>query len=155
LFLNVLNLSNQIVSEQAIWALGNIIGGSPQLRDYCISLSVVPRLLLFINPAIPIKFMRNVTWVINYSITTAQHVIDELLLALNYFINNIDINVHVDTVWATSYLTDGENEQIQRVIKSGIVPNLIPLLSHKEVKVQTPALLEIGKYIVTGIDEHK
>jgi len=38
-------------------------------------------------------------------------------------------------VWAISYLTDGGNDQIQRVIDSGIVPNLIPLLSHKEVKV--------------------
>lgn len=38
-------------------------------------------------------------------------------------------------MWAISYLTDGGNDQIQRVIDSGIVPNLIPLLSHKEVKV--------------------
>lgn len=78
--------------------LGNIIGDGPQLRDYVISLNVVPRLLLFINPAIPITFMRNVTWVIvnlcrNKDPPPAQHVIDELLPALNYLINNKDINV--------------------------------------------------------------
>lgn len=80
--------------------LGNIIGDGPQLRDYVISLNVVPRLLLFINPTIPITFMRNVTWVIvnlcrNKDPPPAQHVIDELLPALNYLINNKDINVNI------------------------------------------------------------
>lgn len=49
-------------------------------------------------------------------------------------------------------MTDGGNDQIQMVIDSGVVPRLIPLLSHKEVKVQTAALRAVGN-IVTGTDE--
>lgn len=40
------------------------LGDGPQCRDYVISLGVVKPLLSFINPSIPITFLRNVTWVI-------------------------------------------------------------------------------------------
>uniref|UniRef100_A0A8C3QMN4 Karyopherin subunit alpha 4 n=1 Tax=Cyanoderma ruficeps TaxID=181631 RepID=A0A8C3QMN4_9PASS len=112
----------------------------PQCRDYVISLGVVKPLLSFISPSIPITFLRNVTWVM-----TIQECCFFLVL-----IHHTDILV--DTVWALSYLTDAGNEQIQMVIDSGIVPHLVPLLSHQEVKVQTAALRAVGN-IVTGTDE--
>nr|CAD7262466.1 unnamed protein product [Timema shepardi] len=157
LFLSLLLSTHQNVCEQAVWALGNIIGDGPQLRDYVINLGVVHPLLTFIKPEIPISFLRNVTWVIvnlcrNKDPPPPVQTIREILPALNLLIHHQDINILVDTVWALSYLTDGGNEQIQMVIDSGVVPKLIPLLSHKEVKVQTAALRAVGN-IVTGTDE--
>ncbi|KDR10659.1 importin subunit alpha-3 [Zootermopsis nevadensis] len=157
LFLSLLLSNHQNVCEQAVWALGNIIGDGPQLRDYVISLGVVRPLLTFIKPEIPVSFLRNVTWVIvnlcrNKDPPPPVQTIREILPALNLLIHHTDINILVDTVWALSYLTDGGNEQIQMVIDSGVVPKLIPLLSHKEVKVQTAALRAVGN-IVTGTDE--
>uniref|UniRef100_A0A8C1LVK3 Importin subunit alpha n=1 Tax=Cyprinus carpio TaxID=7962 RepID=A0A8C1LVK3_CYPCA len=150
LFLRLLHSPHQNVCEQAVWALGNIIGDGPQCRDYVISLGVVKPLLSFISPSIPITFLRNVTWVM---VNLCRHkdppppmeTIQEILPALCVLIHHTDVNVSilVDTVWALSYLTDAGNEQIQMVIDSGIVPYLVPLLCNG---------LSVGN-IVTGTDE--
>ena len=110
-----------------------------------ISLGVVKPLLSFISPSIPITFLRNVIWVIvnlccHKDPPTSMETIQEILLALCILIHHTDVNILVDTVWALSFLTDPGNEQIQMVIDSRIVPQLVLLLSHKEVKVQTAAL---------------
>ncbi|KAL1457478.1 hypothetical protein WDU94_007705 [Cyamophila willieti] len=138
-------------------ALVTSFGDGPQLRDYVINMGVVPPLLSFIKPDIPISFLRNVTWVIvnlcrNKDPPPSISTIMDLLPALNILIHHHDTSILVDTVWALSYLTDGGNDQIQLVIDSGVVPSLIPLLSHKEVKVQTASLRAVGN-IVTGTDE--
>uniref|UniRef100_A0A8C8CNJ0 Importin subunit alpha n=1 Tax=Oncorhynchus tshawytscha TaxID=74940 RepID=A0A8C8CNJ0_ONCTS len=151
LFLRLLHSPHHNVCEQAVWALGNIIGDGPQCRDYVISLGVVKPLLSFINPSIPITFLRNVTWVIvnlcrNKDPPPPMETVQEVR------VESLVLPILVDTVWALSYLTDGGNEQIQMVIDSGVVPFLVPLLSHQEVKVQTAALRAVGN-IVTGTDE--
>lgn len=156
-FLKLLNSSYHNVCEQAVWALGNIIGDGPSLRDYVISLNVVKPLLQFINPEIPITFLRNVTWVIvnlcrNKDPPPPSATIVELLPALCQLIQHEDTSILVDTVWALSYLTDGGNEQIQMVIDSEVVGKLVVLLGNPEVKLQTAALRAVGN-IVTGTDE--
>merc|ERR550534_917586 len=118
LFLRLLGSPHTNVCEQAVWALGNIIGDGPHLRDYVISLGVVPILLNFVTDSIPISFLRNVAWVIvnlcrNKDPPPHVDIIRELLPALNNLIHHSDTNILVDTVWALSYLTDGGNEQIQ------------------------------------------
>lgn len=63
-------------------------------------------------------------------------IIERVLTSVAY----LSAQILVDTVWALSYLTDGGNEQIQMVIDSGVVPILVALLSHQEVKVQVRPL---------------
>lgn len=156
-FLNLLRSPHQNVCEQAVWALGNIIGDGPECRNYVINLGAVQHLLTFINPNIPLPFLRNVAWVIvnlcrNKEPPPPSDTIEEILPALSILIHHSDVNILVDTVWALSYLTDGGNDQIQMVIDSGVVPFLVPLLCHQDVKVQTAALRAVGN-IVTGTDE--
>lgn len=98
LFLKLLQSPQQNVCEQAVWALGNIIGDGPHLRDYVIELGIVKPLLSFIKPEIPISFLRNVTWVIvnlcrNKDPPPPMATIKNLLPALHALIHHSDINV--------------------------------------------------------------
>lgn len=156
-FLRLLHSPHQNVCEQAVWALGNIIGDGPHCRDLVIKLGVVQPLLHFISPDIPLSFLRNVTWVIvnlcrSKDPPPPEDTIRQLLPALAFLIQHSDTNILVDTVWAISYLTDAGNNIIQMVIDAGFVPYLVPLLGHQEVKVVTAALRAVGN-IVTGTDE--
>lgn len=108
LFLELLHSPHQNVCEQAVWALGNIIGDGPNLRDYVINLGVVKPLLSFIKPEIPITFLRNVTWVIvnlcrNKDPPPPMSTIEELLPALNALIHHSDNNVSSNVKIVTKF----------------------------------------------------
>lgn len=124
-FLELLRSPSLNVCEQAVWALGNIIGDGPHFRDYCIQLGIVEPLLKFVAPEIPLNFLRNVTWVMvnlcrSKDPPPSRDIVLSLLPALAVLIHHQDTSILVDTVWALSYLTDGGNEQIQLVIDSDV-----------------------------------
>ena len=77
-------------------------GDGPQCRDYVIQLGVVKPLLTFINPSIPISFLRNVTWVIvnlcrNKDPPPPMETIQEILPALCILIHHTDTNVSTNS----------------------------------------------------------
>lgn len=103
LFLQLLMSPHENVCEQAVWALGNIIGDGPILRDFVVELGVVRPLLSFIKPDIPISFLRNVTWVIVNLCRSKDppppvSTIQEILPALNVLITHSDLNVSKLTI---------------------------------------------------------
>jgi len=156
-FMQLLKSKHQNVCEQAVWALGNIIGDGPVLRDFVIRHGVVSPLLTFIDPNVPLTFLRNVTWVIvnlcrNKEPPPPMETIQQLLPALGILIHHSDLDILVDSVWALSYLTDCGNDHIQAVLGVGVVPKLVSFLTHAEIRLQTAALRAVGN-IVTGTDE--
>ena len=77
-----------------------VAGDGPQCRDYVINLGAVKPLLAFINPNIPLAFLRNVAWVIvnlcrNKEPPPPMETIQEILPALTQLIRHSDINVSI------------------------------------------------------------
>lgn len=143
--------------EQAIWAISNIIGDGPDLRDSVIEMGFVQVLVTFVQPHVSLSLLRNVAWTISnvcriHNPPPPIDAVIQILPALNQLIENPDPKILTDALWAVCYLTDSGLDRIDLVIESGVVTSLITSLSHADDKIQTAALRAIGN-IATGSDD--
>uniref|UniRef100_A0A2K6UPV0 Importin subunit alpha n=1 Tax=Saimiri boliviensis boliviensis TaxID=39432 RepID=A0A2K6UPV0_SAIBB len=132
-FISLLASPYAHISEQALWALGNIAGDGSVADDPFLALLAVPD-MSSLNPAPQLD------------------AVEQILTTLVRFLHHDDPEALADIFWAISYLTDGPNERIDMVVKTGVVPQLIKLLGASELPILTPVLRAIGN-IVTGTDE--
>jgi len=156
-FIRLLASPNVDLREQSVWALGNIAGDCPELRDYVIEQGVLQPLIDFLNtPGQKISMTRNGTWTLsnmcrgkNPAPSFAR--IQVCIPMMAQLLHHHDEEVMTDAAWALSYITDGDNDKIEAVVQSGVVKRLVELLGHKKTSVITPALRAVGN-IVTGTD---
>lgn len=64
-FINLLSSIVLDVREQAVWALGNIAGDSPQCRDYVLRAGALKPLLVLLSEQHKLSMLRNATWTLS------------------------------------------------------------------------------------------
>jgi len=163
-FVKLLRSPNAEVQEQAVWALGNIAGDSPEYRDLVLQTNNSMHLLINIlnsSQEPKITMLRNATWCMsNFCRGKPKPSFDKIqscIPVIAKLLMQRDEEVLTDSCWALSYITDDQttgNQKIAAVIQQkDVCSRLIHLLQHGKSSVQVPSLRTIGN-IVTG-DDHQ
>ncbi|CAO2202915.1 unnamed protein product [Urochloa humidicola] len=154
-FVKLLSSPSEDVREQAVWALGNVAGDSAKCRDIVLAHGALFPLLQLLKGNPRASLLRNGTWALSNLCRgkpNFEHV-KLALIVLRQLIHSDDEEVLTDACWALSYLSDGDNTNIQAVIETGVCPRLVELLSHPSTSVLFPSLRVVGS-IASGDDAH-
>ena len=125
----LLSSANIDVAEQAVWAVGNIAGDHPKMRDRVLAQNALPLLCAFLERVAAegkISPTRNGTWALSNLVRgKPQPQLKDVAPAVPLLAKLLtldDSEVQADAAWAISYLSDGPNEMIDTVCMAGAVP---------------------------------
>lgn len=154
-FVNLLKSPNGDVSDQCVWALGNIAGDGIQSRDMILDLNVVDILISMLEKNIRIKYQRNIAWLMlnlcRGKPSPSIQEIEKLLPILVNFILHKDSSIVSDACWALAAIADDGQYRAQLVLEQIDIKALIDLFFNERTAIVSAALRCVGN-ILTGND---
>lgn len=143
------------VREQSAWCLGNIAGDSTALRDVVLASNAMQPLILNIRQPASTSLFTNCVWALsNFCRGKPQPEISQVESAIPVIVeilNGDNEDAKVDALWALSYISDGEEDHVDAVLRSNVAKMLVEIVG-VDSKMLTPALRTVGN-IVTGNDK--
>jgi len=155
--IKLMESSDAKLQEQAVWALGNIIGDGTDLRDGVISFGFIPLLLERIRPDIDVTFLRNLAWVVvnlcRYKDPPVDlQVVRQLIPKIKLLLTVNDEKVLIDAVWAVSYIIELGAEYLDLVLDDDLIRQMIVSLDGTEPRLVTATVRAFGA-MAAGTDE--
>jgi len=136
-FVKLLKSPRGEISEQAVWALGNISGDSSELRDLILRSGGLFPLLQIVDHAKTQTMIKHGTWAIS-NLARGRPLPDINLVRIsaptlcNVIKKDTDTDTLTDGIWALSYITKDELS-IKMVLGSGVVPALVHYMGYSLV----------------------
>ncbi|XP_063933565.1 importin subunit alpha-7-like [Zophobas morio] len=149
----LVNMSNELICEQAVWTLGNLAGNCLELAQRVLSLGAVPAINSLIRRASRLCTVKLAVWTLSnlcqrdtsFEGESEKH----CWSALSWLINSSDdIEILTDTCWSLQNLCFVSGGSCSDSLsQSGILGRLVDLVSSEEMSIKMPALRTLGIFI--------
>lgn len=157
--INLLASDDPALSEQAVWALGNIGGDNLEARNYVLNCNFIDGVLkMVIKSHKRVSTLRKAIWSLSNlyrdeNLPKKKYILKSLPL-ICYLVYSKDQEVLVDSCWAFCYVTE-DRDTVSNIFKTNmnVIKRLLDLMKHRKLSVQSPALRAIGNIIHKATDK--
>jgi hypothetical protein len=148
--------------EQAAWCIGNVAGDSIENRDGLLATPMLTNgMLKNISRPANLSLLQNFTWAISnlcrFKPSPDFGAVAPFISALVNILNEVEngvgaesaVDLQTDTLWALSYLSDGDDARINAVLEAGVLKLLMNIFDNDSVPSNTllPAVRVIGNCV--------
>ncbi|KAK3881249.1 hypothetical protein Pcinc_014301 [Petrolisthes cinctipes] len=153
----LLSSADRGVQEQAVWALGNIVGDGAECRDRVIREGAISPLVNLIQPNMPAAMRRQVCWMLTNLFRVKKARVSpveqyECVQGLKTLIASLDTQVQADALWGTAYLAELGSTALDDLTNAGVVRDMVERLYSEKERVVIAALRATGS-VAAGTDE--
>jgi len=160
-FIRLLKHDSPEISEQAIWALGNIGGDNTEFRDHILKSNVLAPLIEIIDKTGDEKVIKHGIWALsNFARGNPLPKFELVKSTIPVFAKVIqqtdDLETLVDAAWAMVYLSDGKNENNNRVdlvLQTNICHGLVRHMSMDQTLGALVPVLRILGNLLSGTED--
>lgn len=154
IFVQMLSSNSSDIREQAVWALGNIVGESYKYRNMVLEAGALPLILKEAYSTQKLSYIKNIIWIISNFCRGKPspdfNIISPVLpLIISVIQNATDEELLVDSIWALSYFSDGKGLKIEGIMNSHVLSQIVKYLYFQNLPFLIPTLRIFGN-IATG-----